>query len=123
MTAWALNAYYTPEADGMPSISGGYEAGDTDVTGGTQGLDSSSWFVGLTWDEIGPGTGGIAVGTKVHTYDTDGAQWEEMLMYEAYYSYDINDGMSITPLVFVKEKAVAGVDDETGLMVKTSFAF
>ena len=44
-------------------------------------------------------------------------------MYEAYYSYDINDGMSITPLVFVKENAVAGTDDETGLMVKTSFAF
>jgi len=122
MTAFALNAYYTPEADGMPSISGGYETGDTDVTGGEQGIDSSSWFVGLTWDEIGPGTGGVAVGTKSPTYDAPGALDEE-LMYEAYYSYDINDGMSITPLVFVKENAVAGIDDETGLMVKTSFAF
>ena len=44
-------------------------------------------------------------------------------MYEAYYSYDINDGMSVTPLVFIKQNAETGVEDETGLMVKTSFSF
>ena len=44
-------------------------------------------------------------------------------MYEAYYSYPINDGMTITPLVFLKENATDGVDDETGMMVKTSFSF
>ena len=124
MTSWALNAYYTPESDGMPSISGGYESAETDFTvaGGAQDVDSSSWFVGLSWDEIGPGTGGVAVGTKQHTLDLTGAPDEE-IMYEAYYSYDINDGMSVTPLVYVKENAAAGIDDETGLMVKTSFSF
>ena len=35
-------------------------------------------------------------------------------MYEAYYSYPVNDGMTITPLVFVKENATAGQDDTTG---------
>ena len=44
-------------------------------------------------------------------------------MYEAYYSYPINDGMTITPLVFIKEHSAAGTDDETGVMVKTSFSF
>ena len=43
-------------------------------------------------------------------------------MYEAFYSYPVNDGMTITPLVFVKEMAT-GTDDETGVMVKTSFSF
>ena len=43
-------------------------------------------------------------------------------MYEAFYSYPINDGMSITPLVYVKEGAT-GSNDETGVMVKTSFSF
>ena len=43
-------------------------------------------------------------------------------MYEAFYSYDINDGMTITPLIYVKE-TVAGTDDKTGVMVKTSFSF
>ena len=43
-------------------------------------------------------------------------------MYEAFYSYDINDGMTITPLIYVKETA-ASADDKTGVMVKTSFSF
>ena len=44
-------------------------------------------------------------------------------MYEAYYSYPINDGMTITPLLFVKENATSGLDNTTGVMVKTSFSF
>ena len=44
-------------------------------------------------------------------------------MYEAYYAYPVNDGMTITPLIFVKENATAGSDDTTGVMVKTSFSF
>jgi len=122
-TLWALNAYYTPEAEGMPSISAGYESAENDVITVIPDVDSSHWFVGLSWDEVGPGTAGIAVGTKQHTLDIEGEAFEEMIMYEAYYSYDINDGMSVTPLVFVKENAVTGTDDETGLMVKTSFSF
>jgi hypothetical protein len=115
-TFTAFNAYYTPE--GFPSISVGYEIGeDGSVTTSADSLESI--FVGLSWDEVGPGTAGIAFGTKTPTVeDTD-----EQYMYEAYYSYDINDGMTVTPLVFVKENSTTGVDDETGLMVKTSFSF
>ena len=123
-TVWALNGYYVPEADGMPSISVGYEAAESEIPSyGTADTDSNHWFVGLSWDELGAGTAGIAVGTKQHTLDQDGEANEEMLMYEAYYSYPINDGMTITPLVFMKENAVTGIDDETGVMVKTSFSF
>ena len=115
-TFTAINGYYTPE--GFPSISLGYEIGeDGSVTTSADSLESL--FVGLTWDEVGPGSAGFAFGTKTPTVeDTD-----EQYMYEAYYSYPINDAMTITPLVFVKEHSAAGVDDETGLMVKTSFSF
>ena len=44
------------------------------------------------------------------------------MMYEAFYDYPVNDAMTITPLVFTKEFA-PGTEDETGLMVKTSFSF
>ena len=44
-------------------------------------------------------------------------------MYEAYYAYPLNDGVTITPLVFMKEESETGTDDETGIMVKTSFTF
>jgi len=115
-TYTALNAYYTPE--GFPSISVGYEIGE-DGSVSTSADSLKSFFFGLNWDEVGPGSAGVAIGTKTPTVeDTD-----EEYMYEAYYSYPLNDGMTITPLVFVKENATAGVDDETGLMVKTSFSF
>ena len=114
-TFTALNAYYTPE--GFPSISVGAEFGkDGDVVD-TDEL--TSYFVGLTWDEVGAGSAGIALGTKTPTVENA----DEEYMYEAYYSYPINDGMTITPLVFIKENATDGVDDETGMMVKTSFSF
>ena len=113
-TYTAFNGYYTPE--GLPSISVGYEIGD--LGGEAAGVDEhTSFFVGLTWDEVGPGSAGIALGHST----TEGS--DEEYMYEAYYSYPVNDGMTITPLVFTKENSTAGKDDTTGLMVKTSFSF
>ena len=110
----ALNGYYTPE--GFPSISVGYEGGD--IGGAADGVDeNTSFFVGLTWDEVGPGSAGVALGHSTR----EGS--DEQYMYEAYYAYPVNDGMTVTPLVFVKENAAAGSDDTTGLMVKTSFSF
>ena len=113
--ATALNAYYTP--DGLPSISVGYEI--VDIGGAASTADEKeSFFVGLTWDEVGPGSAGVAAGYSNNVEGTD-----EEYMYEAYYEYPVNDGMTITPLVFVKEEADAGKDDTTGVMVKTSFSF
>ena len=44
----------------------------------------------------------------------------ETYIYEASYAYPVNDGMTITPGVYTKE--LSG-DDETGVIVKTSFSF
>ena len=113
----AVNAYYTPDS-GLPSISVGYEAGeDGSVVGNNDGL--SNFFVGLTFDEVGEGEFGLAMGTRVNTVEDTDAQY----MYEAYYSYPINDGMTITPLVFVQDVSTANTDDNAGVMVKTSFSF
>ena len=114
-TYTALNAYWTPE--GFPSISAGYEWGDDgSATDATDEL--TSYFVGIQFEEVGPGTFGAALGTSTPTAEGS----SELIMYEAFYSYPINDGMTITPLVYVKEQAV-GTPDETGVMVKTSFSF
>ena len=45
----------------------------------------------------------------------------ELYQYEAAYSYAVNDGMTITPGIFIKE--VSNADDETGVILKTSFSF
>ena len=113
-TAWGLNGYYAFDS-GLPSISVGYEF--TENEGAT--ADQTQWFAGLQWDEIGPGTLGISAGNK-------GPQAEngtEEMAYEAFYSYAVNDGMTITPAVFILENNLAGEDDETGFVVKTSFSF
>ena len=115
-TYTAVNGYWAPE--GFPSVSVGYEWGDD----GSQGVTvdgRTSYFVGIQFDEVGPGTLGAALGTKSATVEGS----TEQLMYEAFYEYPVNDGMTITPLVFIKENSAAGVPDETGLLVKTSFSF
>ena len=103
----------------FPTISVGYEIGEDGSVTDKTADELTSFFVGLQFDELGPGTAGIALGTKTPTVE----KTDEQYMYEAYYSYPINDGMTITPVVFVKEVSTAGVDDETGVMVKTSFSF
>ena len=116
VTYWALNGYWTPSESGsLPSISVGYETGDSEKA---SVKDTSTFFVGIQWDEIGPGTFGAAMGTTGHISDGD----TEYYMYEAFYSYPVNDGMTITPVVYVKELASPKLD-ETGVMVKTSFSF
>jgi len=119
---YGLNGYWTPSETGaIPSVSVGYEIGDA------QGLaETTQWFVGLQWDEAGPGTFGAAIGTvgaSAGNEDLSSPHYDpELLMYEAFYSYAINDGMTITPLIYTKETA-SGSDDLTGVMVKTSFSF
>ena len=116
-TYTAFNAYYAPDVEYFPSISVGYETGDLGGEASTAD-ESTSFFVGLTWDEVGPGSAGVALG---HSSTIEGN--DEAYQYEAYYSYPVNDGMTITPLVFTKDVIDANTDDTTGVMVKTSFSF
>jgi hypothetical protein len=114
-TYWGLNGYWTPEDVGaIPSISVGYEVGNPS----TSNTDTSHYFVGFQWDEIGDGTLGAAFGTTGHIADDTA----DTLIYEAFYSYPINDGMTVTPVIYVKETAGDNAD-QTGVMVKTSFSF
>ncbi len=114
-THTALNAYFNPEGN-LPSISVGYEWSHAD-SAASSADESSHYFVGLMFDEVGTGTFGAALGTKTPSVENV----DDQLMYEAFYSYPINDGMTITPLLYVKEVTVG--NNETALMVKTSFSF
>ena len=119
ITYYAVNAYWTPEETGIvPSISVGFENGNVEADqSGTS--DTNQWFVGFQWDEAGSGVLGAAIGSS-GAQATDNA--EDLNMYEVFYSYPVNDGMTITPAVYVQEQAT-GFDDITGVMVKTSFSF
>ena len=100
---YSIQGTYTPDA--TYTISAGYEFDDD---------DADMYFVGLT-TEVGPGALSAGLSTQGLADDH-----EDNLMYELAYSYDINDGMTVTPGVFIIEDAD---DDEFGLVVTTSFSF
>ena len=102
VTYWTVNAMLAPE--GYPSLSIGYETDDS---------DADAIFAGLTFDEVGPGS--VSVGIASTATDTN-----DFYQYELSYSYPVNDGMTITPGVFVTETAG---EDDTGFVVTTSFSF
>jgi len=117
-TYTAVNGYYS-FSNGL-NISAGYEVGDLDNEPAAED-ESESFFVGVN-GEVGPGELGAAVGT-VGTQEEANSSIPDRMMYEIYYSYAVNDGMTITPLIYSKEATGATDMDETGIMVKTSFSF
>ena len=102
-TFYSIQAAYTPDAP--YSVSAGYEFDDD---------DSSSVFLGVT-TEVGPGSLSVGLSTQGLAEDH-----EDNYMYEAAYSYAVNDGMTVTPGVFIIEDAD---DDEFGMVVTTGFSF
>jgi len=106
-TLWGINGTYSFD---LASVSVGYETEET------SGTDKSGYFVGLTWPEVGPGSVSLGAATAGNFADDD----TEYMIYEASYSYPVNDGLTITPGVYIKETAG---DDLTGILVKSSFSF
>ena len=114
----ALNGYYS--FDSGLNISVGYEVGDLDNEVAASD-ETEAYFIGIN-GEVGPGELGAAIGTFGVMTEAGGVLPERM-MYEAYYAYPVNDGMTITPLIYSVEGVDADDSDETGIMVKTSFSF
>ena len=119
-TNYGLRGYWRPdsESQAVPEISAGYDI--STVEG--QEADTDSYFVGLTWkdtfqadDEIG-----IALG-QPQTADTD---TETPFTWEAYYSYKVNDSVTVTPAIIgaTDRTGTSGVDI-TGAVVQTTFKF
>jgi len=100
---YSIQAAYTPDAP--YSISAGYEFDDD---------DADSIFLGLSSD-VGPGTLSIGASTQELAEGH-----EDNLMYELAYSYAVNDGVTVTPGIFIIEDAD---EDSFGMVVTTSFSF
>ena len=119
-TNHGLRAYWRPDDSGsaMPEISAGY---DVSTVGG-QDADTDAFFVGLTWkdsfqadDKIG-----IAFG-QPQTADTDPV---DPFAWEAYYSFKVNDSVTMTPAIFgSNDRTGGGLEDVTGYVLQTTFKF
>jgi len=106
-TTWGINGNYSFD---IADVSVGYETEET------SGTEKTGYFVGLTFPEVGPGSVSVGAATSANYASTA----TEYMIYEAAYSYPVNDGLTITPGVFIEEKAG---DDLTGVIVKSSFSF
>ena len=104
-TAWGVNGYYAFDA---VTLSAGVESVD-------DGETAEGFFVGLSFPEVGAGSLDIGMGTTGNFKDGD----TEYYIYEASYAYPLNDGVTITPGIYIKE----GATDVTGVALKTSFSF
>ena len=119
-TNYGLRAYWRPDTESqvVPEISGGY---DTSTVEG-QDADTDAYFVGLTWkdtfqvdDKIG-----LALG-QPQTADTDTVT---PFTWEAYYSFKINDSVTMTPAIFgASDRTGTEGKDLTGAVLQTTFKF
>ena len=100
VTYWGLNGYFTP-SESLCFYKRWLRNGWSWV----RGQEILPLFRRPV-DVVGPGTL-VALGTTAHTAEDA----TEYLMYEALF-YPINDGMTVTPVVYIKE---AEAEDQTGL--------
>jgi len=106
-TSFGAGVYFRP--DGFPTISVSYDSlSDADAT------DSSDFFVGLE-QELGAGTASAAYQSR----DTQGTTTSN---YEVFYTYPVNDGVSVSGGFFTEEQS-GSTADTTGYLVETTFSF
>ena len=118
-----LRGWWRPLETGSatPSISLGYDS--TNYDGAPAASDSSdAWFAGLMWQDTFQADDKIGVAFGQPTTNED--ETTDPFAYELYYSYMINDSVSVTPTVFggTDRNGTAG-GDVFGALVQTTFKF
>ena len=134
-TSVGLRGWWRPDDVGtaVPSVSLGFDT--TSYENATSATDTSTaYFVGLNWADIFTPDDKIGFAFGKPTTNEDKAvragsggredQGGDPLAFELYYSYKMNDSVTITPAVF------AGIDrtgekehNHSGAMVETTFKF
>ena len=118
-----LRAWWRPEDSGTatPEVTLGYDTSEIDNA--AAGSDSTdAWFAGLTWKDMFSADDriGVAFGQPqtVESETVDPFAWE------AYYSYKLNDSVSVTPAIFggTDRNGTAG-HDVSGAVIETTFKF
>ena len=128
-TAIGIRSYWKPEETGIvPSLQFGYDTTSVDKNG-TNVKDANGWMIGLGWDDVvvDGNKAGVAFGSRVSVSNMGGgaatpATEGDPFAWEAYYSFKVNDNVSITPAVFANEDP-SQTADNTGYVILTNFKF
>ncbi len=130
-SSYALRGYWRPKVSGyMPEISFGYDVSNIDgATEAGAAEETAGWMVGLGWKDlfVDGNRAGVAFGsrqsaTSVVSGGTDVEK--DSGVWEAYYTFKVNDGVSITPAVFggTDVDGTSGTDMNGGVVL-TEFRF
>ena len=118
-----LRGWWRPAESGTatPEVTLGYDTSEIDNA--TEGADTTTaWFAGFTWKDMFNADDriGVAFGQPqtVENETVDPFAWE------VYYSYKVNDSVSITPAVFGgTDRSGAAGKDIGGAVLETTFKF
>jgi len=108
LTAYGLRAYWKPETTGaIPEVQVGYDFGTFDEASTGEAEDIAGWMVGLGWRDVlvDGNSAGFAYGSRMSATSYKGNSAtedpsEDNKVWEAYYTFKVNDGVSVTPAVF-----------------------
>ena len=114
--------WWRPDDSGtaVPSVSLGYDTSETDASTNS---NTTAYFVGLTWQDAF--TPDDRIGVAFGQPQTREDETVDAYAWEAYYSYQLNDSVTVTPAVFGGQDR-SGTDypkDIYGAVLETTFKF
>ena len=88
----------------------------------------SAWMVGLGWTDLfmDCNRAGVAFGSRQAATSYNGAgsdPAEDNTVWEAYYTFKVNDGVSVTPAIFGSTDVSGADKDVNGAVLLTEFRF
>jgi len=130
MTAVGLRAYWKPETTGaVPAVQFGFDQATIDTVENTGVNETQGWMLGFGWTDVlvDGNKAGLAFGSRQHATEYSGnvdiEPADKNRVWEAYYTFKVNDGVSITPAVFGGSEVEAADQDVTGGVILTEFRF
>ena len=129
MTSYGVRAYWRPETSGaVPSVQVGYDTASFDDATAGEAEETAGWMIGLNWNDLfmDGNTAGFAIGSEMAATDIKGGGTdpsEDNSVWEAYYTFKVNDGVSVTPAIFGSTDVSGKDQDVNGAVLLTEFRF
>ena len=130
MTAYGLRGYWKPvETGAIPEIQVGYDFASYDEATSGEAEETAGWMVGFGWKDafIDGNRAGVAYGSAQAATAIKGGgssdPEEDNTRWEAYYQFQVNDGVSVTPAIFGGSDIGTADNDVNGAVLLTEFRF
>ena len=129
LTSIGLRAYWKPDTSGaVPQVQLGYDMASVDDAAVGDPDEMSAWMVGLGWTDlfVDGNRAGVAFGSRQAATSYNGAgsdPAEDNTVWEAYYTFKVNDGVSVTPAIFGGNDVESDGNDVNGAVLLTEFRF